>query len=73
MANQSGPSDRSILIKSIWLAAGGENINPLLKVWLQQAKVEGSNITDADLQDMLRKKLGLPKENKEGGSGSNRR
>lgn len=45
----------------------------LTKVILQNAMKEDSLFSDEQLQAILRKKLGLPVNNQEGGSGSKKR
>lgn len=69
----TGDDSRLILIKAIAVASGGKEMSPLMKVWLQEAKREGSSISDEELTEMFRRKLGLQSEGKEGGSGSQRR
>jgi hypothetical protein len=73
MAGKGDLLPREALIKAIAVASGGENMSILTKVLLQDAMKAGSQISDDQLQAILRKKLGLPANNQEGGNGSNRR
>ncbi|MBI2465176.1 hypothetical protein HYV64_03475 [Candidatus Shapirobacteria bacterium] len=64
MASSSDLLPRAALIKALAVASGGENMSLLTKVLLQDAMKENSQVTDDQMQGILRHKLGLPLKTK---------